>query len=254
MPKKSRAERFLNAYSVIEREMKKTLSLNDHRRFFELVDKSARVNPVIKRYRFDLREYSELRNAIVHGRSGGEIIAVPTTEVVEKIERIASLLIEPPKVAPLFLKEVLTLAVNYPIARAIREFSRLAYTQAPVLDDRKIIGLLTSNMIVNWMGSCLANNNQEVDLIHTTVLDVIRKDGHGHQYELVSVNESLFAIPDLFYRWQQEGSKLEAILISRHGRDDEMLQGIITNRDLPAIHRVIDTGVYGGEIPKERKR
>lgn len=244
MPESTKAERFLNAYSTIEHEMERMLNLKDHRRFFELVDKSARINPVIERYRFDLKEYSELRNAIVHDRSGGEIIAVPTDDVVDKIERIASLLIEPPKVSPLFLKEVLTLSVSYPVARAIREFSRMSYTQAPVLDDEKMVGLLTSNMIVKWMGICLIEDNREVDLNKTTILDVINRAGHENNYEIVSVNHSLFSIPDLFYRWQQRGCKLEAVLITQNGTEDEKLMGIITNRDLPVIHRELDLNSY----------
>ncbi len=240
MPGNNNAERFLNAYSTIEHEMERILNLKDHRRFFELVDKSARVNPVIERYRFDLREYSELRNAIVHDRAGGEIIAVPTAEVVEKIERIAKLLVEPPKVAPLFLKEVLTLSGNYPVARAIRDLSRMSYTQAPVYDNGRLVGLLTSNMIVKWMGICLVENNREININETTLLDVIKKTGHENDYEIVSANQSLFTVPEHFYRWQHEGRKLEAVLITQNGNPDEKLIGIITNRDLPAVHREIE--------------
>jgi predicted transcriptional regulator len=240
MPENNNAERFLNAYSTIEHEMERILDLKDHRRFFELVDKSSRVNPVIERYRFDLREYSELRNAIVHDRSGGEIIAVPTSEVVDKIERIAALLVEPPKVAPLFLKEVLTLAGNCPVSRAVREFSKMSYTQAPVYVNGKLIGLLTSNMIVKWMGICLISNQEEVNLHETSLTDVIKKAGHENDYQFVSVNQSLFDLPDLFYHWQQQGRKLEAVLITQNGDPAEPLLGIITNRDLPAVHREID--------------
>jgi predicted transcriptional regulator len=230
------AERFLNAYSAIEHEMERILNLKEHRRFFELVDKSARVNPVIERYRFDLKEYSELRNAIVHDRSGGEIIAVPTKETVEHIERIAGLLLEPPRVAPLFLKEVLRLSADYPVARAIREFSRNSYTQAPVYDDGRMIGLLTSNMIVKWMGISLSSDDS-FDIERVKISDVLKIAGHENNYEVVSVNKSLFEIPELFYRWQQRGKKLEAVFITQNGDISEPLKGIITKRDLPQVYR-----------------
>lgn len=230
------ADRFLNAYSAIEHEMERILNLKDHRRFFELVDKSARVSPVIDQYRFDLKEYSELRNAIVHDRAGGEIIAVPTDEVIARIERIVVLLLEPPKVSPLFLKEVLTLSCSHPVSRAIREFGRMSYTQAPVIDDHGNTDcLLTSSMIVKWMGITLENNS--LDIEKTTVQDVAKTAGPEKNYEIVSVNMSLFDIPNLFYRWQQEGRKLEAVLITQHGVSDEKLLGIITNRDMPLIYR-----------------
>jgi len=226
----------LNAYSAIEHEMERILNLKDHRRFFELVDKSARVSPVIDQYRFDLREYSELRNAIVHDRAGGEIIAIPTDKIILKIERIAEMLLEPPKVSPLFLKEVLTLSWDDPVSRAVRQFSRMSYTQAPVLDKNgKTICLLTSNMIVKWMGLQLEDNSPYVE--NTTVSEVVKAAGHEKNYEIASVNMSLFDIPTLFYRWQQEGRKLEAVLITQHGKSDERLIGIITNRDIPLVYR-----------------
>jgi predicted transcriptional regulator len=238
MNKLSNAERFLNAYSAIEHEMERILNLKEHRRFFELIEKSARINPVIERYRFDLKEYSELRNAIVHDRAGGEIIAEPVDEVVAHIERIAELLLEPPRVAPLFLKEVLTLSISHPVSRAIRDFSRMSYTQAPLLDDDTMVGLLTSNMIVKWMGISLANNSFDIE--NTTLCDVLKIVGHEGNYEVVSVNKSLFEIPNLFYSWQQEGKKLEAVLITQHGEVSEPLLGIITNRDLPLVHRELE--------------
>ncbi len=242
MDELSNSERFLNAFSAIEHEMERILKLKDHRRFFELVEKSARVNPVIERYRFDLKEYGELRNAIVHDRAGGVVIAEPNDEAVAQIERIARLLLEPPRVAPLFLKEVLTLSVSHPVSRAIRDFGRMSYTQAPVLDDSKMAGLLTSNMIVKWMGLSLADDTFDID--KTNLWDVINTVGHESNYEFVSVNKSLFDIPDLFYRWQNEGKKLEAVLITQHGEDSEPLLGIITNRDLPLIHRELGKNSY----------
>ncbi len=242
MEKLSNSERFLNAFSAIEHEMERILDLKTHRRFFELVEKSARVNPVIDRFRFDLKEYGELRNAIVHDRAGNIVIAEPNDEAVIQIERIARLLLEPPRVAPLFLKDVLTLSVNHPVSRAIRDFGRMSYTQAPVLDDGEMIGLLTSNMIVKWMGLSLADNSFDIDSV--TLLDVINTVGHEGNYEFVSVNKSLFDIPDLFYQWQNQGKKLEAVLITQNGEADEPLLGIITNRDLPQIHRELGKNSY----------
>ncbi len=238
MGKPANAERFLNAYAAIEKEMKRVLDLKDHRPFSELVNKSARFNPLIERYRFDLKEYSELRNAIVHDRAGGEIIAEPKIGVVENIERIASLLLEPPRVAPLFIKEVLVLSPDQPVARAIKDLSRMTYTQAPVQESGRIIGLLTLKMIVQWMGSSIANDTFDIET--TKIGDLMELDGESNGYEIVAVNKSLLEIPDLFYRWQDKGRKLEAVLITRNGKDNEPIIGIITNRDLPLVHRELE--------------
>lgn len=234
----SRAERFLNAYAAIEKEMKRILESKDHRPFVDLVNKSVRVNPIIERYRFDLKEYGELRNAIVHDRAGGEIIAEPNSAVVKNIEHIAGLLLEPPRVIPLFKREVFTLPAGQPVARAIRDLSKLSYTQAPIMKDGIMQGLLTLKMIVQWMGQSLANNSFDIE--KTTIGDLLDQVGASDQYEYVSAGKSLLEIPDLFYRWQDQGKKLEAILITKSGKKDEPLLGIITNRDLPLVHRSLE--------------
>lgn len=237
MGKSTNADRFLNAFAAIEREMKIMLNLKDHRPFFELVNKSSKINPLINRHRFDLKEYSELRNAIVHDRSGGEIIAEPNDDTVTKIEKIAGLLLEPPKVTPLFAGDVLILSAGDPVSKAIRELSRHAYTQAPVLEKGTLAGLLTLKILVKWMGSRLAEN--DLDIENTTVKDLLDQAGNTDGYEIVNKDRSLVEIPELFYRWQNEGSKLEAVLITERGDPSEKILGIITNRDLPLVHRTL---------------
>jgi CBS domain-containing protein len=231
----SNAERFLNAYAVIEHELQRILDLKDHRRFYDMVDMAARINPVIGRYKFDLREYGDLRNAIVHDRADGKIIAIPNDEAVESIEAIVRALLEPPKVIPLFQKEVLTLSTGDPMTRAIRLMSKHAYSQAPVLDRGAIAGMITSNLIVRWMGAGLAEDRFDLD--KTTVGDVLRDAKGGDYFEIIPASTSLYDIPDLFFRYQMEGGKLEAVLITRHGGRGEPLLGIITNRDLPLVQR-----------------
>ena len=69
------AERFLNAYAVIEHELQKMLNLKDHR-FYDMVNMAAKVNPVISRYKFDLREW-RFGNAIVHDRAVVKLLPCP---------------------------------------------------------------------------------------------------------------------------------------------------------------------------------
>jgi predicted transcriptional regulator len=229
------AERFLNAYAAIEHELQKILDLKEHRRFYDMVDMAAKVNPVIGRYKFDLREYGDLRNAIVHDRADGKIIAIPNDDAVESIETIVNSLLKPPQVIPLFQKEVLTLAIGDPMIRALRLMSKHAYSQAPVFDRDTITGMLTSNLIVRWMGASLAED--AFDLDSTTVGDVLHYAKSGDNFEIIPASTSLFNIPELFLRYQMEGGKLEAVLITQNGKRNETLIGIITNRDLPLVQR-----------------
>jgi len=80
------------------------------------------------------------------------------------------------------------------------------------------------------MGLSLANNYFDIE--KTTIKDIMCVAGEVDSYEFVAVDKSLQEIPGLFYRWQNEGKKIEAVLITRNGKANESLKGIITNRDL----------------------
>jgi len=77
---------------------------------------------------------------------------------------------------------------------------------------------------------------------------VVEIAGHEDNYVAVSVNKSLFEIPDLFYHWQQEGKKLEAVLITQNGSLSESIIGIITNRDLPLVHRELEQNSSNSQV------
>lgn len=231
----SNAERFLNAYAAIEQKLQKMLDLKEHRRFSDMLDMGSRINPVVSCFKFDLKEYRDLRNAIVHDRADGKIIAEPNDETVASIEKIAGLLLEPPKVLPVFKKNVAVILAEEPLAKAIGTMSRLAYSQLPVVEHETVVAMLTSNMIIRWLGKNLPMAS--LDLKQILVSDLLRHTVQEDNFKVISAEASLFEALDLFCHYQAKKKKLEAILITRHGHPGEPLLGIITNRDLPLIQR-----------------
>src|SRR5690625_3964553 len=102
------SRRFLNAFIDIERALK-TISKNTRNRpFYQLITDAAKYDPFVRDISVELREYGDLRNAIVHERINNAPIAEPHEEVVERLELIRDLLQTPPRVAPVFIREVVT--------------------------------------------------------------------------------------------------------------------------------------------------
>lgn len=234
----SNAKRYLNAFTTIEKELCRMLDLGQRRRFYELVRMASKINPVVARYKADLLEYGDLRNAIVHTRAGGEVIAEPNERTVEAIERIAAYLLEPPRVIPLFRKDVLTLSAGSPVNKAIRLMSKHGYSQIPIKDGNTTIALLTTTTVVRWLAEALEAgtfNPQE-----TPVGSILDYTEHEHNFKFVAAATSLFEVHDLFYLYKLDGKKLEAVLISEHGRPDEPILGIITIWHLPLVQRELD--------------
>jgi CBS domain-containing protein len=237
LSKMSNADRFLNAFNTIEQELYRILDLGQHRRFYELVKQASRVNPVVERYKADLMEYGDLRNAIVHTRTDGRVMAEPNDQAVEEIEQIASYLREPPKVVPLFQKEVVTMAAGDPIRKAIKFMYDRGYSQVPISSGGSVTALLTAGTVVRWLADCLeqgAFNPHE-----TPISAVLEYTEHAQNYIFVNTATSLFDVQDMFYQYEQGGKKLEAILITENADPAEPLLGIITIWDLPLVHREI---------------
>ena len=79
------AEQFLEHYAAIERYMRRVYgSPGQYDTFLQLITKAEKQHSIIKYYASDLREYGELRNAIIHNRApdSNAIIAEPHSFVV----------------------------------------------------------------------------------------------------------------------------------------------------------------------------
>ncbi|NLA27654.1 MAG: CBS domain-containing protein [Firmicutes bacterium] len=231
---KNNADRFLDAYCRIEQALRRIVAPDRFLKFYELVKSACRIEPLVKQYRVDLLELGELRNAIVHNRTDGRIIAVPDDEAVAVIERIAAHLLEPPRVLPLFKKKVVTVKDEDPLSKAVKLLYHHSYSQLPVTDEGVIVALLTMNTISRWLGKTMENKDPLED---TTVAEVLKYTEHGDNFRLVGAKTTLFEIQDLFYRFYQRGKKLDAVLITHGGSAEEPLLGIVTMRDLPLVQK-----------------
>jgi len=158
---RERGERFLSAYAVIEQEMRRRWGNPAGRESFRhLVDVLKSKDSLIRKFKDDLEEFSELRNAIVHERiSPDYLIAVPLPETVAKIETIAGILTNPPLVYPRFGRPVFTLQVHEPASRVLKATRDTDFSQFPVYDGSRYVGLLTNSGISRWVASLLCDES-----------------------------------------------------------------------------------------------
>ncbi len=230
----SNAGRFLDAYTRIEQGLQKIVAPDRFLRFFELIKCACRLSPFVRRHKVDLMEFGELRNAIIHNRTDGRIIAEPDDEVVAAIERIAAQLTEPPLVVPLFEKKVITVAAGDSVEKAVSLLYRHSYSQLPVMEKGFVVALLTTNTIARWLGRALEKGFSMED---STVRSVLEYVEHGDNFKFIGAGTTLFEVQELFYTYYQRGKRLDAVLITPGGGAAEPLLGIITMRDLPLVQK-----------------
>lgn len=243
--KTTNSERFLLSFGAIERQLRVLTGLEKRARFYTLVDKGAELNAAVRRFSDDLKEFADLRNAIVHERTDEHVLAEPNDLAVRQIEHIQDLLEHPPRVLPLFQKKVYTMTTDDPIAVAAYLMRQQGFSQLPIYTASGFRGLLTTDDIARWLGECAPT--KLVDLESTTIARVL--DCHctqeGENCQFFGREATLFDVLEAFRACERCGSRLAAILITEHGLPTEDMLGIITIWDLPQIYERMDDRASG---------
>lgn len=234
----SNADRFLNAYAIIENRLRKILRSRRHVGFVGMVEDARRRNSIVHRFRDDLKEFAVLRNAIVHDRADDvHVIAEPHLWAVKRIERIAELLEIPPKVMPLFKRAVIKLRVEDPIANCVREMYKRDISKLPVYDVSSFFGVITARCIARWLGACV--HDEIFSTRETAISEVMHFSEDRDNFRFIGRSATLFEAVHEFKKFANQGKRLEALLITHNGRESEKLLGIMTIRDVPAALKEI---------------
>lgn len=228
------SERFLLAFNKIEKLMKSLVKEKDHMSFFKAIDLSKKEHAAIRKYEDDLREFGDLRNAIVHHRTEAEYaIAEPHTEIVELIEHIENLLSQPVTVGTTFAREVHTVRAEHTLEEVLRKVRDKKFKHIPVYKNGEFSGLITANGIMRWLAATVDEKSISREI--TTMDDILKYEKNGNTYRFIASNTSVYEAQEIFKDSILAGRMLEALLITRNGRQQENLIGIITPIDLIQI-------------------
>lgn len=230
------SDRFLLAYNSIEKSLKEYSPNEHYTSFSKLIYNAKRSNAVVRKYYEDLKEFTELRNAIVHDSFDiAYAIAEPHDKIVEQIETIEQEMSKPKKVIPFFSSKVTTFQSNNSLKDILIAINRYSYSKFPIYDNDDFLGLITKRSIVDW----LASNIDTTDNPHFSKIlakDIINHQKRNKNYLFVNRDLTIYEIKEIFYKYKDnEKNKFEALLITENGIEDEKLLGIITSIDLIKI-------------------
>lgn len=229
---------FLEHFNAIERRLRDMTRLGRDSRFYVLVDAASRDDHVVRRFHDDLKEFGDLRNAIVHERRGGQTIAEPNDWAVARIAAIAEQILRPPRVTPHFIGQICILSDADPIAEAVTAMHTNAFSQLPIYRDGAFQGLLTANTVARWLG---ANVGEDlVSLSETTIGQVLAHTEDRDHVDFVARDTTLADVLERFLAHEKLGKRLEAILITHDGRPAAKPLGIIVTYDLAKISRLLE--------------
>lgn len=235
----SNSKRFLDAFVAIENHLRKLARADRFKSASELVEAVGASNPAVRHHASDIREYADLRNAIVHERSDGHVIAEPNDAAVIAIERLAALVTKPPAVYPKFQAAVKLFQSSDSIASALDFMAQYSFSQVPIADQGRFVGLLTNNTIARWLGKKIVDDI--LSLAETQIADVMRFGEEPRNHAFLGKEATVYEAIGLFRDFEASGQRIDAILLTDHGRSTESILGLITTTDLPRAYDLINT-------------
>lgn len=239
MNQKVNSERFLIAFSSIEGEMNRRVKSDHYISYSELVRRMSRMDRNYHRFQRYLEEFGDLRNAIVHERIDGEVVAEPHLKEVESIEHIAQLLTEPDRVKPDYLSNVEFCLESDTLNIVLQKLLPKHYSKLPVYNDKmQFKGLITTDAINEY----LVRNIEKIQgkLPDVLISDLLIQDTKKRLVEFMPVHSTLLSVVIQFEQSLTAGNRLNAIIITQDGASNQKPLGIISISDLPRIYEKIN--------------
>lgn len=221
------SEIFLTSFNRIDKRLKSLLTKKKDVGFTRAVKILRNTNAVVKRYSNDLLEFAELRNAIVHNRIDMDYaIAEPHDSIVRKIVMIEKELTEPKKVASQFYRNVETFQMDHTLAQMLEKINEKGFTKFPVYDGANFRGLITEKGITMWFAKNIGQNPKEVLLKEVLTYEQV------DNYKFISADTTVLEAIDIYKGKVGNGTRLQALLITKSGYPSKDLLGIITSLDI----------------------
>lgn len=230
------SEVFIDLFTEIEQKLKDICGDTYHSNFGDLLRRAKSLNPVVQQFYFDLREYSQLRNAITHNRRENFIIAEPHEEVIKEIRKIRNLLYNPPKVSSIIKAKPYFATPETPMIELMNTFASKGFMRCPVIVNGKIHCMITAKTIAKWITS----NFNNLDEKKNTNLEPLISFAEFDDFAIVGENSDLVSLVGLFKNSIRNGKYLQAVVVTVNGQPNSPLVGIITPSDLPTIMEKID--------------
>ncbi len=238
-----RIQQFLDRFNELEQFLRDTTGSRREVPFGNLIGRAAKENAAVRRYERDLREYADLRNALVHEYPRGHVIADVTQEAVEAFSAIVEQITAPKLVYPLFRREITVYHPDDDLARAIEDLWESGHSQI-IVRVGKHLTLLSSAGITQWLGSQV--DGTCIDLSGATVGDALAHEEEGG-IAFISRNAPVDEARELFFSFPaRHRQRLRTVVITENGRPTEAPLGLITASDLVELEEPGGNGASTG--------
>ena len=227
---RSNGQRFEEAYNRIDTLLRRKLHKDRREPFAQVVSAAASADATVRNYRFDLLEYGDLRNAIVHERGHAAfLIADPRVDVVRRIEEISERLSRPKTLksirrhAPIHF-----FAVADPLPKVLAYMRKYDFSQVIAQNAGKFV-ILSVEGIAHWLEQ--KSTEDIISLVETRLGDVLDFEPKFTCIYL-SARDSIDEARERFTN--DVGKRVASALVTENGRSTEKPINIVTPWDFVA--------------------
>ncbi len=221
---------FIAIYNTFDRWMRGALKEGNERSFCSILkEMTKRYSAIDRNYKF-LLDMADVRNLVVHtSLSNGVGLAVPTQAVVDEFSTIVTMITNPPKLLSYSTKNVKVRSFQDSLSSALREMGAHDYSQLLVQDMSGSHRLITREGIATWLEQSIEDDL--VSIAETTIEEIIRCEDES-TYCFMSRSTDIWEGIQAF---SDPKRRIQALILTQHGRASEQPLGLITAYDIARI-------------------
>lgn len=229
----SNSNEFLSTFNKLEHYLKDQLDDGSHRPFYSLISNLKHSNSNVRHYYIKLKEYGDLRNAIVHERIDGRIIAEPNDFAVEEFKMIYEKVTKPLKIVDICTHSVKTLTPENRLSEGLGLMSMYGFSQVPIYNDNGFVAMLNSVAISTWLGKIMSSGC--IDASGTKISEVLDYKRKSRVTLFKTKNIDVYEILELYREYAVKTNRIDAIIVTESGKSSEKPITIITEHDILKI-------------------
>jgi len=218
---------FLSYYNKIRKVLQQQSGLLKEYDFPSIINEVSKSSAIVRYYKKDIQELSDLRNAIVHEYKDGMVIAEPNEEALNLIEEIYNAITKPPRILSIAHIKVEKAQIDDSLAKVVEIMDTKNYSQIPIYNGINFEGLLTENGITHWLGK-----NAKADIFsleETKAGEVLKYEENPKNFRFFCRKKTVYEAIEVFNQNMKDPhSKIWAILVTENGKSSELPLGIVT--------------------------
>ena len=239
----SNADKFLQKFQHFERSLKSFVKSCDEERFPDSLKKASKLNTCIKNNFSLISDLNALRNVLSHQERGKYIVSINKI-VIGELEKLTKAIDKPPSVISVFGKKVEQATLSDEISRVMKVMHDNTYTHIPVWEHKtnygnveqfagKMIGVFSYSSFFEWLAKRKeSEENPTFTKRFMADIDIKYLNSPAVNFDFVPEDKSVYEIPPIFDKYTKQSKRLDCLLITKNGKRNEDITGIITSWDL----------------------